>query len=891
MTQVKKLIACLCFFSVFSLGTTALADIYDDFNGDGINTSLWNIWDPENLLSQSGGSLHAGGPPNQQDIHLDIPGLFYGDLEITVAFKGFYFNGTVDEEDRYNPGITLSAYFEGADSQSAHQLYVGREVNSMSGDIFFSGLWVSNQDWKEVQTSSTEGKLIIKRVGSTFQTFYNDGIGTILLDTFTNAWSGGLKFGITISTGYLGEFSIDVDYVGIFKPKSDAALDFGPLGLYRYDGTTLEKISSNDPDTLASYGNTLVSNFPGLGLYEYDLNKKWLRLTKNDAQEGMCGTDDALYVDFGSGVGLYQYDKSWTKISGNSPEQMWCIGNRFYVDFGLGMGLYTYDGSWSRLTKTPPQDLCPIGSTLYVNFGSGVGLYKYDGSWTRISKNSPQGMCAVGSDLYVDFGSGVGIYKYDGKWKRINKTSAEGLRAVGSTLYVDFGALGLHKYEEENWVRISKLDALNMDSYAGKLVVGFPSVGLYEYGGSWKKINPNSVEDMIPVNLTIDDIDIVCRVARWDQKFYRDWSPTANYTEATFVQMTINKPGCSELSAAFVTDPNGAVYDLACQGNFGIYLYNKWDTVPIGTYDFTIDHQNGHTYKCQDVLEPGSLAIPELVNWSNGDITNTTTPFIDWNDVPGAARYWVRFWNDTRTSIVFMSGDITASEFATPAGFLEPGKKYLLEIMAVDDAYDHASQLRIYLLTNGASYFESHVFSGHWADQYFAELYVVDLDQKATSITVTGPGISGTMDLSYNSSHKRWWHTYNPFLGSSPPTEPQIYTFQIDDGSEVYSCERTITGYVNDFATNLLPVGEVSQPIVFSWTGISGATFYGIELSDQDGMFWSRRNIHPGTTSVVYDGPALEDGKTYNYAIISIVVTGGERNASFAVGTFTFRSP
>ena len=285
------------------------------------------------------------------------------------------------------------------------------------------------------------------------------------------------------------------------SPADELMLDFGSLGLYHYDGTTLKRINRRSPNNLVKYGKKLAANFPGVGLYEYD-GASWAKLSKNDGQEGMCGYGNTLYVDFGSGAGLYNYNGSWSRINRNSPEQMWCWGSLLYADFGPGIGLYVYDGAWYRITKTDPQDICVTGSGLYVDFGSGVGLYKYDGTWTRINKNPTQDMCSIGGDLYVDFGAAIGLYKYDGTWTRITKSDLEGMCAVGTTLYVDFGAKGLYKYEGGMWARINKQSPEGMVSYANKLVANFPSVGLYEYDGStWKKINPNNCEDVIAVDL------------------------------------------------------------------------------------------------------------------------------------------------------------------------------------------------------------------------------------------------------------------------------------------------------------------------------------------------------------------------------------------------------
>ena len=129
----------------------------------------------------------------------------------------------------------------------------------------------------------------------------------------------------------------------------------------------------------------------------------------------------------------------------------------------------------------------------------------------------------------------------------------------------------------------------------------------------------------------------------------------------------------------------------------------------------------------------------------------------------------------------------------------------------------------------------------------------------------------------------------------SPPASFPVFNFTATKkagGTEAVS--KTITGYVTDFATNLLPTGDVTNARpTFSWTGISGATFYSVQVSDANyNRIWNKNNIPAGTTSAVYNddsaGPALVSGQTYNYEIVSSIVTGGVNNDSFTKGSFTY---
>lgn len=130
---------------------------------------------------------------------------------------------------------------------------------------------------------------------------------------------------------------------------------------------------------------------------------------------------------------------------------------------------------------------------------------------------------------------------------------------------------------------------------------------------------------------------------------------------------------------------------------------------------------------------------------------------------------------------------------------------------------------------------------------------------------------------------------------NTPPLDTVVFNFTATKkAGGTDSVSKTITGYVTDFATNLAPTGNVTSATpVFSWTGITGATFYGVQVSDANGnRIWNAYSLPSSTTSAVYNfdgkGPALVSGQTYYYEIVSTIVTAGINNDSFAKGSFTF---
>jgi hypothetical protein len=247
-------------------------------------------------------------------------------------------------------------------------------------------------------------------------------------------------------------------YVFMMPPSLTA--DFGPSGLYTYDGATWDRINSLDPAGLGAYASKLVANFPGLGLHEYD-GTDWKRINTNDGAENMAAAGSNLYVDFGT-VGLYRYNgSSWGRIVRRDASALASFDGKLAVTFP-GRGLYVYDGGWSRITNNDTaQTMIGLGSMLYVEFSN--GLWEYNGSsFSRLTRWEVSSLATYDGKLAVNF-PGRGLYEYDGSWSRITKNdTAEGMCGVGTSLYVDFGAIGLYRYDGSNFQRVSTSDCEDM---------------------------------------------------------------------------------------------------------------------------------------------------------------------------------------------------------------------------------------------------------------------------------------------------------------------------------------------------------------------------------------------------------------------------------------------
>jgi hypothetical protein len=182
--------------------------------------------------------------------------------------------------------------------------------------------------------------------------------------------------------------------------------------------------------------------------------------------------------------------------------------------------------------------------------------------------------------------------------------------------------------------------------------------------------------------------------------------------------------------------------------------------------------------------------------------------------------------------------------------------------------------------------------SQHWPDGYTVELGYEDQNKSATAVSVTGPGITGSMALTYDINNGQWdsW-TYpstNINFGTSHPTPPLTYTFSIKDGTGTWTATSKVACFQDVFATNLLPTGTVTGTPTFSWTGINDVNaLYRIELNDNNyNRIWNSQDI--SGTYFLYSGPALSSGTTYFYYVI-ITHSSSCNEGSFAQGSFTMQ--
>jgi hypothetical protein len=182
--------------------------------------------------------------------------------------------------------------------------------------------------------------------------------------------------------------------------------------------------------------------------------------------------------------------------------------------------------------------------------------------------------------------------------------------------------------------------------------------------------------------------------------------------------------------------------------------------------------------------------------------------------------------------------------------------------------------------------------SEHWANGYYVELSYEDPNKTATSVIVTGPGITNSMALTYDKNNGQWDSWTSPStninFGMTHPTLPLTYTFSITDATGTWTSTSKMSCFQESFATNLSPIGQVTGTPTFNWTGINDVNaLYQVQLSDVNfNSIWNSQKV--SNNSILYNGPALSSGMTYNYAVV-ITHSSSCDQQSLAQGSFTYQ--
>jgi hypothetical protein len=177
----------------------------------------------------------------------------------------------------------------------------------------------------------------------------------------------------------------------------------------------------------------------------------------------------------------------------------------------------------------------------------------------------------------------------------------------------------------------------------------------------------------------------------------------------------------------------------------------------------------------------------------------------------------------------------------------------------------------------------------YYHGRYYVFFRVRDSDHSASSVSVTGPMISGSEDLVY--SGDTWHNSPGILLGPTKPVQPLTYTYTITDdvGPIIIEVTLEVTDYCDIFPTGISPSNgeEVRGTPVFTWDVLGPENSYQIDVTDPSrSKIWSTGPI--AEPPVMYEGPQLYFGLTYGYLFHT-----GCSNGSFTVveKSFVYMGP
>jgi len=310
----------------------------------------------------------------------------------------------------------------------------------------------------------------------------------------------------------------------------EAAVDFGALGAWLWDGGSWTLLTAVDPEGMIA-GNEdggaddeIVADMGALGLWLWN-GGVWTQLSGVnvgglEAADVDGSGDDEVIGDF-STIGLWLWNGGvWTQLSGVDADRVYAgdldgdTEEEIVVDFSI-VGLWLWDsGVWTQLSGVDADRVClaetdgSAGKEMAVDFGA-TGLWLWNsGVWTQLSGVNAENIVSGDVDgsgddeIAVDFGD-TGLWLWNGgAWTQISNLNAIQMIFADTDgngddeLIVDFGYLGLWMYDGGSWSQISSLVAefliaADVDGNGDdEILADFGDQGLWLWnGGAWTQLS------------------------------------------------------------------------------------------------------------------------------------------------------------------------------------------------------------------------------------------------------------------------------------------------------------------------------------------------------------------------------------------------------------------
>jgi hypothetical protein len=342
---------------------------------------------------------------------------------------------------------------------------------------------------------------------------------------------GGLYDGFLQKSTFLPE-ALTRHAIGDFDgdARDEAAVDFGDMGTWMYDGGVWSQLSGEDVEALAtldidgSGDDEIVVDSGDGGLLLWDSGSV-SQLSSSDVEGLAVGDldasgDEEVLADLGA-AGLWIYDLGyWTQLSAANADYMTFAqlggshAEEIVADFGA-TGLWVRQGSAWFQASGVNADFFVCGDTdgngtseIVGDFGP-TGLWLWNGgAWTQLSGANVNYLIMADTnadnkaDIIGDFGP-VGLWLWsNGSWTMLSGVREDWMIAANvdaspaKEVFVDFGPLGLWAYAAGGWYQLSGVnpDYIMSGDFDGdtqaELMADFGTLGLWVCdNGAWTQVS------------------------------------------------------------------------------------------------------------------------------------------------------------------------------------------------------------------------------------------------------------------------------------------------------------------------------------------------------------------------------------------------------------------
>jgi hypothetical protein len=245
---------------------------------------------------------------------------------------------------------------------------------------------------------------------------------------------------------------------------------FAGAGLWRFDGSNWEQLSTADAITVAvnAFGDVVAAFADGGGTYEYvESSHAWTKITASSAiQVAVDDNGDAVAAFEDAGLFEYTYGGSWIKLSAYNPSQltMGANGDIAVTIDGAGVWRFQGDGGWTHLSTFDSNILWidANGDVLGNIAGNGVWRFSDGHGWTHLTANDAVdlGFDRFGNVSAVFEGGGTWVFDTNSVWTKISAADAYTTTFDSQgNLLADFIGSGLYSYAaQDGWFRLSPYD-------------------------------------------------------------------------------------------------------------------------------------------------------------------------------------------------------------------------------------------------------------------------------------------------------------------------------------------------------------------------------------------------------------------------------------------------